>query len=108
MVRFLQVLSICHTIHVEADADEKYQASSPDEFSFVKFCAKIGIDFDGDFKDEYSSYQVRVIKYKNKIYKYQLLNVLEFDSERKRMSVIVRDLLENRILLLCKGINYFV
>ncbi|MCI16913.1 phospholipid-transporting ATPase 9-like, partial [Trifolium medium] len=33
---------------------------------------------------------------------YTLLNVLEFNSTRKRMSVIVKDE-EGRILLLCKG-----
>lgn len=33
---------------------------------------------------------------------YQLLNVLEFNSSRKRMSVIVRDE-DGKILLLCKG-----
>ena len=57
----------------------------------------------GDFRDDTSPYMLRLVKYQNKTYKYQLLNVLEFDADRKRMSVIVRDLLENRIMLLCKG-----
>lgn len=38
--------------------------------------------------------------------KYDLLQVLEFSSSRKRMSVIVRNE-ENQILLLCKGADRF-
>ena len=34
---------------------------------------------------------------------YTLLNVLEFDSNRKRMSVIVRDHQSQDIRLICKG-----
>lgn len=38
---------------------------------------------------------------------YKLLNVLEFNSARKRMSVIVRDE-EGKVLLLCKGADRYV
>jgi P-type E1-E2 ATPase len=37
-----------------------------------------------------------------KILKYKLLNVCEFDSTRKRMSVIVKDP-NGKIVLMCKG-----
>jgi phospholipid-translocating ATPase len=39
----------------------------------------------------------------NKKRYYQLLQVLEFDSTRKRMSVILRDMQTQRIVLFCKG-----
>lgn len=35
--------------------------------------------------------------------KYKLMNVLDFNSTRKRMSVIVEDLQSNEIILLTKG-----
>lgn len=38
---------------------------------------------------------------------YDLLNVLEFNSTRKRMSVIVRSQ-EGKLLLLCKGADRYV
>jgi magnesium-transporting ATPase (P-type) len=38
----------------------------------------------------------------NRDLKYKLLNVLEFSSSRKRMSVILRDPSGN-IILMCKG-----
>lgn len=96
-------MSLCHTVHVDEEAEEKYQASSPDEFSFVKFCARLGIEYLGDVKDDISPYMMREIRFQDKINKFQLLNVLEFDADRKRMSVIVRDMSNNQIILLCKG-----
>lgn len=38
---------------------------------------------------------------------YKLLNILEFDSSRKRMSVIV-ETEEGRKMILCKGADRFV
>jgi len=38
-----------------------------------------------------------------RIKKFKLLNVLEFNSTRKRMSVVVKDLDDDRIVLLTKG-----
>ncbi len=43
MLKFLEALSLCHTVEVDMKAAEKYQASSPDEFCFVKFCEKFAI-----------------------------------------------------------------
>ena len=37
------------------------------------------------------------------MFKYELLEILEFNANRRRMSVIVRDLQMNQIMLLCKG-----
>jgi len=38
---------------------------------------------------------------------YKLLHVIEFNSDRKRMSVIVRDK-EDRILIVCKGADSII
>lgn len=40
MGKLFEILSICHTVQLDKNTKEKYQASSPDEFSFVKFCEK--------------------------------------------------------------------
>ena len=39
--------------------------------------------------------------------KYKLLNLIEFDSDRKRMSVIVRDT-DGKIILFCKGADSII
>ena len=47
------------------------------------------------------------IKFKNQEYQYKLLNILEFTSDRKRMSVIVEDQ-EGKIMLLTKGADSII
>ena len=39
--------------------------------------------------------------------KYKLLNLIEFDSTRKRMTVVVRTP-ENKILVICKGADSII
>ncbi len=39
--------------------------------------------------------------------RYKLLHVLEFNSDRKRMSVIVRDA-DNRVMVVCKGADSII
>lgn len=41
------------------------------------------------------------------IKKYKLLNLIEFDSDRKRMTVVVRTP-ENRVLVICKGADSII
>ncbi len=35
--RFFEVMCLCHTVQLDEQATPRYQASSPDEFSFVRF-----------------------------------------------------------------------
>lgn len=44
----------------------------------------------------------------NKIYSYQLLDVLEFNSTRKRMSLILKDNQTNTIILYSKGADNII
>jgi hypothetical protein len=32
---------MCHTVNADNNAVEKFQASSPDEYSFLKFCERL-------------------------------------------------------------------
>ena len=99
----LEALSLCHNIEIENlnSSKLKYQASSPDELCFIKFCLKLGIEYKGEDTD--SSDVIRNIQFRDQFLKYKILQVLEFDSSRKRMSVIVEDMQTNEIMLFCKG-----
>lgn len=97
------MLVLCHTVQVDNSSKEGYHASSPDEFSFIKYCIKLGIVFEGEEKDPNSTVMIRRVKFKNKTLTYKLLQVLEFDSDRKRMSVILNDMQTNEIILFTKG-----
>eukprot|EP01137_Pigoraptor_chileana_P004563 Opistho-2@2687 len=74
-----------------------YQAQSPDEAALVSAARDFGVAFLGRTQ---SSATVNI---RGRDVVYTLLNVLEFNSDRKRMSVIVRDPDSKRIVLVCKG-----
>ena len=68
----------------------------------------MGVVYEGDEKvKEADSNLIRRVSYlSDKIRyekKYELLQILEFDSTRKRMSVILKDLATGEYLLFCKG-----
>ncbi|XP_032580334.1 probable phospholipid-transporting ATPase IF isoform X1 [Drosophila sechellia] len=90
-----------------------YQASSPDEKALVEACANLGMVYTGD-DDE--TLRVRIVPphmdYKRPFAKpreetFQRLHVLEFTSDRKRMSVIVRDT-EGKKWIYTKGAESYV
>lgn len=67
-----------------SDVDIIYQASSPDEGALVKGAAELG------FKFTIRRPRSVTVQVGQTSIEYQVLNVLEFNSTRKRMSVIVR------------------
>ncbi|XP_073439222.1 phospholipid-transporting ATPase IB [Dendrobates tinctorius] len=94
---FLTLLAVCHTVVPEKDEDKIiYQASSPDEGALVKGARKLGYAFTGRTPDSV------IIDAMGTEQSFELLNVLEFSSDRKRMSVIVRTP-SGHLRLYCKG-----
>ena len=91
-------LAVCHTIIAEPkDKQLVYNASSPDELALVNFAKFVGSEFIG--MDEDNNME---INFKGKTMKFRLLHVLEFNSARKRMSVILK-LPDGQIVLYSKG-----
>lgn len=77
----------------------KYQAESPDEAALVAAGKAFGFFF---HRRNHTSVLVREPKGDAEVeMEYQILNILEFDSTRKRMSVICRNP-EGNIMLYCK------
>ena len=64
---------------------------------------RIGICYLGENKDPTSNKLIRTLKFFQETRQYELLHLFEFDSKRKRMSVIVRSLKTNEIFLFTKG-----
>lgn len=94
----LVLLSVCHTVIPEklTDGTVVYHAASPDERALVYGACKFGYVFESRTPD---NVEIDAMGVKQR---YDILNVLEFTSARKRMSVIVRDP-NGRIKLMCKG-----
>ncbi|TVU11293.1 hypothetical protein EJB05_44868 [Eragrostis curvula] len=106
MIRdFFRLLAICHTCIPEVDDETgkvSYEAESPDEAAFVIAARELGFEF---YKRSQKNITVRErdpVRNVVEERKYEILNMLEFSSSRKRMSVIVKEP-EGRILLLSKG-----
>ncbi|XP_012091990.1 phospholipid-transporting ATPase 3 [Jatropha curcas] len=103
---FFRCLAICHTVLPEGDeSPEKitYQAASPDEAALVIAAKNFGFFF---YKRTPTMIYVREshVEKMGKIQDvpYEILNVLEFNSTRKRQSVVCR-YPDGRLVLYCKG-----
>uniref|UniRef100_A0A8D1C628 Phospholipid-transporting ATPase n=1 Tax=Sus scrofa TaxID=9823 RepID=A0A8D1C628_PIG len=94
---FLTMMAVCHTAVPEREGDKIiYQAASPDEGALVRAAKQLNFVFTGRTPDSV------IIDSLGQEERYELLNVLEFTSARKRMSVIVRTP-SGKLRLYCKG-----
>ncbi|XP_066092919.1 phospholipid-transporting ATPase IH isoform X2 [Saccopteryx bilineata] len=107
---FFRALCLCHTIQVkdddEVDGPRKspdsgkscvYISSSPDEVALVEGIQRLGFTY-LRLKDNY----MEILNRDNDIERFELLEILSFDSVRRRMSVIVKSA-TGEIYLFCKG-----
>ncbi|KAI8921992.1 phospholipid-translocating P-type ATPase [Powellomyces hirtus] len=99
---FFLALAVCHSVLVTPATEENpgppvYKASSPDEAALVQAARAAGFEF---LSRENTAINVKIPD--GSILRYELLNVLEFNSTRKRMSVVVRTP-ENWVAVISKG-----
>uniref|UniRef100_U3I446 Phospholipid-transporting ATPase n=1 Tax=Anas platyrhynchos platyrhynchos TaxID=8840 RepID=U3I446_ANAPP len=95
--KFFLLLAICHTVMVDvSDGQINYQAASPDEGALVTAARNFGYVFLSRTQNTITISEMGIEK------TYDVLAILDFNSDRKRMSVIVRDSNGN-IRLYCKG-----
>lgn len=95
LINALSLLGLCHTIVIEEPG--VFNAESPDEMAFVSFAKLTGFEFLG-MNDE----NLMMVNELGTVKTYQLLDVFEFNSDRKRMSVIIKDE-SGKIKLMSKG-----
>uniref|UniRef100_A0A6Q2WWM1 Phospholipid-transporting ATPase n=1 Tax=Esox lucius TaxID=8010 RepID=A0A6Q2WWM1_ESOLU len=97
-LEFFKLLSLCHTVMVEQNENDElvYQAASPDEGALVTAARNFGFVFLSRTQDTIT---VSELDQKNT---YEMLALLDFNSDRKRMSIILR-FPDGRIRLYCKG-----
>ncbi|XP_060803599.1 phospholipid-transporting ATPase IF isoform X2 [Amyelois transitella] len=80
----------------DINAKIEYHASSPDEKALVEAADRIGVTFLGEDGNN------MMIKIGQRIEMFERLQIIEFTSERRRMSVVLRDK-NGKIWLYCKG-----
>ncbi|NXV60906.1 AT8B1 ATPase, partial [Molothrus ater] len=95
--KFFFLLAICHTVMADtSDGQLHYQAASPDEGALVTAARNFGYVFLSRTQNTITISEMGVQR------TYDVLAILDFNSDRKRMSVIVRESGGN-IRLYCKG-----
>ncbi|KAI0423943.1 hypothetical protein F5Y09DRAFT_325750 [Xylaria sp. FL1042] len=99
---YILCLALCHTCLPEIkDGQLEYQSSSPDELALVQAARELG------YLVTHRSSQSVTLRVSSEggneqIDTYQILDIIEFSSKRKRMSILVR-YPDGRICLICKG-----
>ncbi|XP_038692717.1 phospholipid-transporting ATPase 3-like isoform X2 [Tripterygium wilfordii] len=103
---FFRCLAICHTVLPEGEESPekiRYQAASPDEAALVTAAKNFGFFF---YRRTPTMIYVRESHLERigniQDVAYEILNVLEFNSTRKRQSVVCR-YPDGRLVLYCKG-----
>uniref|UniRef100_A0A672NNA7 Phospholipid-transporting ATPase n=1 Tax=Sinocyclocheilus grahami TaxID=75366 RepID=A0A672NNA7_SINGR len=97
ILEFFKLLSLCHTVMVEQKGDELvYQAASPDEGALVTAACNFGFVFLSRTQDTITIMEMDHEE------TYEMLALLDFNSDRKRMSIILR-FPDGKIRLYCKG-----
>lgn len=108
---FMLALALCHSVLIEEDPKDPtkslLKAQSPDEAALVGTARSLGFSFVGNTK------KGLLIDIQGTTKEYQVLNTLEFNSTRKRMSAIIKipgetanD--EPKALLICKGADSII
>ncbi|CAG9325909.1 unnamed protein product [Blepharisma stoltei] len=103
---FLELLSTCHTVIPDKGKQGEliYQAASPDEEALVIAAHALGYSFT---KSKPGYIAVRV---NDETFEYKVVGVNEFNSTRKRMSVVLESLTEpsRPPILYCKGADNII
>ena len=98
---FMLLLALCHSVITEVISDDPpridFKAQSPDEAALVATARDVG------FALTERTQRGVVLHVQGARMEYEVLNILEFNSSRKRMSAIVRMPGTGKIVLFCKG-----
>ncbi|PHH51101.1 putative phospholipid-transporting ATPase DNF3 [Ceratocystis fimbriata CBS 114723] len=99
--QYILAMALCHTCLPEIrDGELTYQASSPDELALVTAASEMGYSV---VSRTSQSVTLRVTNDdQEELQTYEILDVIEFSSVRKRMSIVVR-FPDGRIAVICKG-----
>jgi len=103
--RFMLVLALCHSVLPELVSSDppkiEFKAQSPDEAALVATARDVGFSL---IERTQSGVVLNVQGVETE---YHVLNTLEFNSARKRMSAIVR-MPDGKIMLFCKGADSII
>ncbi|TKA31062.1 hypothetical protein B0A50_02030 [Salinomyces thailandicus] len=100
---FILGMALCHTAlpEIVKSGDIEFQASSPDELALLQAAQDLGFLMIQRSTQSITLSERDSVGYESKL-TYEVLDVIEFSSKRKRMSIVVR-CPDGKLWLLCKG-----
>ncbi|KAF4778686.1 P-type ATPase [Colletotrichum scovillei] len=107
-MRYILAMSLCHTCLPERtdDGEIDFQASSPDELALVRGAQELGF-----LVIQRSSQSIMVqiphADGNSSCTVFEILDVIEFSSKRKRMTIVLR-CPDGRLWLICKGADSII
>ncbi|KAL7625871.1 drs2 neo1 protein [Parahypoxylon ruwenzoriense] len=101
--QFLLCVALCHTClpEVKEDGEIAFQAASPDELALVQAARDLGYLLI-DRATQSIKLRLQNVGGEYITETYEVLDVIEFSSKRKRMSIVIR-MPDRRICVFCKG-----
>jgi phospholipid-translocating ATPase len=103
--KFMLALALCHTVISETTPGDppriEFKAQSPDEAALVATARDVGYTVLGNSMDSIH------LNVQGEERSYKILNTLEFNSTRKRMSAII-EMPDGKIVLFCKGADSMI
>lgn len=102
LYKSLECLNLCHLI--QFDHDNKPISFSEEELAILKFTKKGNFFFEQieSVKEDNHVNNYFILNINGELKRYQCLEIIEFTSSRKRMSIIVKDE-KNEIYMFTKG-----
>ncbi|KAK4508727.1 hypothetical protein PRZ48_002466 [Zasmidium cellare] len=103
--QFMLALALCHSVITERTPGDppkiEFKAQSPDEAALVATARDVGYTVIGHSNDSI------ILNILGQEHEFHVLNILEFNSTRKRMSSIIR-MPDGKIILFCKGADSII
>ena len=104
--QFLLNIVINHDVLIEKKTEKNdviYQGVSPDEVTLVSAANELGYTFISRENNKITVFVYDDEKNEEQIREFDILQKFDFTSERQRSSIIVRDKLNNQIIIYIKG-----
>ncbi|KAI5368009.1 Putative P-type ATPase, HAD superfamily, P-type ATPase, transmembrane domain superfamily [Septoria linicola] len=105
---FILSIALCHTCLPERPEDAvddqiTFQASSPDELALVRAAQELGyLAFERDAAILTIKTAAGTTNAQPVLERYEVLDIIEFSSKRKRMSAVIR-MPDGKVVVICKG-----
>ena len=99
---YIQCLALCHSVVVDKDEntqEKTYQASSPDELALVEGAKMCGIEY----TEKYMNFIQIADEWTDSTREYEVIIEFPFDSTRKRMSLLCKEMDDENIIMYMKG-----